>query len=200
MSVDIIFSAKIQSNFFEGYTTTLTRRFIVQLQFFIEFLFLHYGNMSCEVFHRRDTKLDIFINILKWNNCILLRDKEWQKCQKCKNLTFKVNFLCLVFFLLSNIIFGAKIQQSAISFKKLHFLRWYSNFDNSTLHQLTKYNDLRRVCWFLIKNISSALSMLSLLCWYQIWPQIMFKREEESQASSLSNVICCQNWYQRKSD
>ena len=35
---------------------------------------------------------------------------------------------------------------------------------------------------------------------YQIWQQIIFKREEESLASSLLNIICRQNWYQSKSD
>ena len=36
--------------------------------------------------------------------------------------------------------------------------------------------------------------------WYQIWKQILLKREEESLASSFFNIICCQIWYQRKSD
>ena len=42
--------------------------------------------------------------------------------------------------------------------------------------------------------------MKSLLRWYQIWRQVIFKREEESLASSLLNIICRQNWYQHKSD
>ena len=48
-----------------------------------------------------------------------------------------------------------------------------------------------------------ALSMKSLLLWYQIWQQIILKREEETEeslASSLLNIICHQNWYQSKSD
>ena len=47
---------------------------------------------------------------------------------------------------------------------------------------------------------SYALSMQSLLFRYQIWRQIIFKREEESMASSLLNTIFRQNWYQCKSD
>ena len=35
-----------------------------------------------------------------------------------------------------------------------------------------------------------------LLIWYQIWRQIIFKREEESLACSLLSIICRQIWYQ----
>ena len=45
-----------------------------------------------------------------------------------------------------------------------------------------------------------ALFMQSLLLWYQTLLQITFKREEESLAPSLLNIICRQNWYQSKSD
>ena len=40
----------------------------------------------------------------------------------------------------------------------------------------------------------------SLLLWYQICQQIIFKREEQSLAYSLLNIICRQIWYQSKSD
>ena len=45
----------------------------------------------------------------------------------------------------------------------------------------------------------NALSMYSLLLWYQFWRQIIFKREEESLVCSLLNIICRQIWYQSKS-
>ena len=62
-------------------------------------------------------------------------------------------------------------------------------------HKTVEYSCQNRL--FLQTN---ALSMQSLLLWYQIWRQIIFKREEESLASSLLNIICYQNWYQSKSD
>ena len=43
---------------------------------------------------------------------------------------------------------------------------------------------------------SIALSMQSLLRWYQFWRQIIFKREEARLSSSLLNIICYQIWYQ----
>ena len=36
--------------------------------------------------------------------------------------------------------------------------------------------------------------------WYQIWRQIIFKREQARLSSSLLNIICGQIWYQSKSD
>ena len=47
---------------------------------------------------------------------------------------------------------------------------------------------------------SNALLMYSLLLWYQFWWQIIFKREWNSLASSLLNIICRQILYQSKSD
>ena len=49
----------------------------------------------------------------------------------------------------------------------------------------------------IVKSISCPIHVVS---WYQIWQQIIFKRKEESLASSLLNIICRQNWYQCKSD
>ena len=47
---------------------------------------------------------------------------------------------------------------------------------------------------------SIALSMQSLLRWYQFWRQIIFKREEAKLSCSLLHIICRQIWYQRQSD
>ena len=62
------------------------------------------------------------------------------------------------------------------------------------------YSLLTHVCSTPPLRSHYALSMRSLLFRYQIWRQIIFKREEESMASSLLNTIFRQNWYQCKSD
>ena len=64
--------------------------------------------------------------------------------------------------------------------------------------------------WYHVSEIVASINLTNLpVCcpihlvtfiWYQIWGQIIFKREEESLASSLLNIICCQNWYLSESD
>ena len=51
-----------------------------------------------------------------------------------------------------------------------------------------------------VNCVTYALSMWSLLLWYEIWWQIILKRKDESLASSLWKIICHQNWYQSISD
>ena len=51
----------------------------------------------------------------------------------------------------------------------------------------------------LITNLNPP-NALSLLLWYQIWWQIIFKREQAKLSSSLLNIIYRQIWYQSKSD
>ena len=73
-------------------------------------------------------------------------------------------------------------------------VRFESKFSNEISKLITTKIHLPPSCQ------NYALSMKSLLRWYQIWRQIIFKREKESLASSLLNIICRQNWYQCKSD
>ena len=49
-----------------------------------------------------------------------------------------------------------------------------------------------------VNQVNIRLLPYPPLLWYQFLQQIIFEREGLS--SSLLNIICCQIWYQRKSD
>ena len=88
------------------------------------------------------------------------------RCQKCQNLTFKVNFLhqklsesFLIFISLKNINSGAHFLLLtfliASIFRSIYFLKWCPIFDTSPLTQFSNFNNFLWVCWFLGKNLSS---------------------------------------------
>ena len=84
---------------------------------------------------------------------------------------------------------SAQYQITALLSSPIRFLM----FRSFSFHCL--FHDHKRI---LRHNYYHGLSIFTLL---QMWrQQIIFKREEESLASSLLNIICLQNWYQSKSD
>ena len=99
-------------------------------------------------------------NILKGNYCILSIDVVFKKC---KNMTFKVNFLYQKLSESFSIFFSS-IQEHIFCYRhflitsifiSLYSLKWCPIFDTSPLTQFSKFNNFLWVCWFLGKNISN---------------------------------------------
>ena len=93
----------------------------------------------------------------------------WGGVKKCHYLTFKVNFLhqksseSFTFFSLNNTNLGAHFLLLVL-FENIHFwvtllLKWCPIFDNSPLHQFSKFYNFLSACWFLGKNLSNFVSL-----------------------------------------